>query len=228
MMAQSSVVCPSRSTTMIWLPNVQSGGEKPAASASERSTLLQHTGEVLSEYVERFSDVRCSEKVTQQKFRNNGSEKVDLKEESSYDYLVILSNNGGELSLSESRLAVHEAKADKKNRSTAGEQRGTCHAVSHLPPALCQQFRVQQHRRRSRRRPHPPDESRFPSTFAVRDLLRLWYCADASIHWSFPALPGSTPETSAIARISARRRRHHGRRRIEHVADRCRLRAFPV
>jgi hypothetical protein len=36
---------------------------------------------------------------------------------SAYDYLVILANTGGELSLSESRLPVHEAKADKKNRS---------------------------------------------------------------------------------------------------------------
>jgi len=93
-------------------------GETPVTpNAAMLPTLLQRTGEVMSEYVERFSDVRCSEKVTQQKFRNNGSEKVDLKEESSYDYLVILSNNGGELSLSESRLPVKEAKADKKNRS---------------------------------------------------------------------------------------------------------------
>ena len=94
------------------------GGETPtAANADKFPALLKRTGEVMSEYVERFSDVRCSEKVIQQKFRNNGSQKVDLKEESSYDYLVILSNNGGELSLSESRLAVHEAKVDKKNRS---------------------------------------------------------------------------------------------------------------
>ncbi len=94
------------------------GGETPVTpNAARLPALLQRTGEVMSEYVERFSDVRCSEKVTQQKFRNNGSEKVDLKEESSYDYLVILSNNGGELSLSESRLPVKEAKADKKNRS---------------------------------------------------------------------------------------------------------------
>src|SRR5205823_11739008 len=42
--------------------------------------------------------------------------KVELKEESTYDYLVILTNTGGELSLDESRLAVHPAKADKKNR----------------------------------------------------------------------------------------------------------------
>jgi hypothetical protein len=93
------------------------GGEKAAANTDKLPALLQRTGQVMSEYVERFSDVRCSEKVTQQKFRNNGSEKVDLKEESTYDYLVILSNNGGELRLSESRLAVHEAKVDKKNRS---------------------------------------------------------------------------------------------------------------
>jgi len=98
-------------------------GDKPAdpppgmANLDKLQTLLQRAGEQMTEYVEKFSDVRCSEKVIQQKFKNNGSEKVDLKEESSYDYLVILSNNGGELSLSESRLPVREAKADKKNRS---------------------------------------------------------------------------------------------------------------
>lgn len=94
------------------------GGDAPAASnAGKLPSLLQRTGEQMSEYVERFSDVRCSEKVIQEKYKNNGNDKVDHKEESTYDYLVILSNNGGELSLSESRLPVKEAKADKKNRS---------------------------------------------------------------------------------------------------------------
>jgi hypothetical protein len=79
--------------------------------------LLQRAGDQMSEYVERFSDVRCIETVVQEKFKNEGKDKIDLKEESTYDYLVILSNSGGELSLSESRLAVHEAKADRKNRS---------------------------------------------------------------------------------------------------------------
>ncbi len=97
---------------------LSAANDKPDAPGSDKlAVLLQHTSEQMSEYVDRFSDVRCTEKVTQQKFRNNGSEKVDLKEESTYDYLVILSNNGGELSLSESRLPVREAKADKKNRS---------------------------------------------------------------------------------------------------------------
>ena len=40
--------------------------------------------------------------------------KVELKEESTYDYLVILTNAGGEISLDESRLAVHEQKRNRK------------------------------------------------------------------------------------------------------------------
>jgi len=35
-----------------------------AANAGKLPALLQRTGEQMSEYVERFSDVRCSEKVT--------------------------------------------------------------------------------------------------------------------------------------------------------------------
>jgi hypothetical protein len=93
------------------------GGDAPAPSgAGKLQDLLQRTNEQMSEYLSRFSDVRCTEKVLQEKFRN-GKDKIDLREESTYDYLVMLSNSGGELNLSESRLPVHEAKADKKNRS---------------------------------------------------------------------------------------------------------------
>jgi hypothetical protein len=83
--------------------------------------LLQRTGEQMPAYLEKFSDVKCTEQVIQEKFKNDGKDdgkdKVDLKEESTYDYLIILTNTGEELSLTESRLAVHAAKADKKNRS---------------------------------------------------------------------------------------------------------------
>jgi hypothetical protein len=93
------------------------GSDAPGSSAASKLPgLLQRTGEQMSEYLDRFSDVRCTETVIQEKFRN-GKDKIDLKEESTYDYLVMLSNTGGELKLSESRLPVHEAKADKKNRS---------------------------------------------------------------------------------------------------------------
>jgi hypothetical protein len=77
--------------------------------------LLGRTSQQVSNFLGQFSDVKCTERVTQEKMGKE--DKVELKEESTYDYLVILTNTGGELNLDESRLAVHEAKADKKNRS---------------------------------------------------------------------------------------------------------------
>jgi hypothetical protein len=177
------------------------GGEKPAAPGTvKEASLLQRTGELMSEYVDRFSDVRCSEKVTQQKFRNNGSEKVDLKEESTYDYLVILSNNGGELSLSESRLAVHEAKADKKNRSMlVSNGFATLFLVFHPLYANSFEFSeageevVDGHRLTKIAFRHLPG-TRTPAALALRGK-------------EYPLeLTGTAwidPETAAIARISA-------------------------
>lgn len=93
-------------------------GDQPAAPEAERlQGLLQRMGDQMTSYVEKFSDVKCTELVTQEKFKNDTSNKVERKEQSSYDYLVILTNSGGDLSLSESRLEVREAKVDKKNRS---------------------------------------------------------------------------------------------------------------
>jgi len=93
------------------------GSDAPGSSATSKlPDLLQRTREQMSEYLDRFSDVRCTEKVVQEKFRD-GKDKIDLKEESTYDYLVMLSNTGGELNLTESRLPVHQARSDKKNRS---------------------------------------------------------------------------------------------------------------
>jgi len=68
----------------------------------------------VSKFVEQFSEVKCTEHVTQEKFKADG--KIELKEDSTYDYLVILSNASGEISLDESRLAVHETKKDEKKR----------------------------------------------------------------------------------------------------------------
>ena len=77
--------------------------------------LLSRVQVQVADYLDQFSDVKCTEKVNQQKLTPNG--KVELQRDSTYDYLVILTNAGGEVSLDESRLAVGEAaKADKKNR----------------------------------------------------------------------------------------------------------------
>lgn len=76
--------------------------------------LLPRVREQVSSYVEQFSEVKCTERVKQEKLKANS--KVELEHDSTYDYLVILTNSGGEISLDESRLAIGEGKADKKNR----------------------------------------------------------------------------------------------------------------
>lgn len=82
------------------------------ASATPLQELIGRANDQVAKFVEQFSDVKCTEHVIQEKFRADG--KVELKEESTYDYLVILTNAGGEVSLDESRLAVHEQKKDQK------------------------------------------------------------------------------------------------------------------
>lgn len=77
--------------------------------------ILDRTGKAVSVFVDQLSDVKCTEQVKQEKLGKE--DKVELTENSTYDYLIILTNSGGELSLDESRLAVKEAKQDKKNRS---------------------------------------------------------------------------------------------------------------
>jgi hypothetical protein len=76
--------------------------------------LLPKVQDQVAAYVEQFSEVKCTEHVKQQKLKPNS--KVELEHLSTYDYLVILTDSGGEVSLDESRLAIGEGKADNKNR----------------------------------------------------------------------------------------------------------------
>ncbi len=75
--------------------------------------LLSRTSAHVTKLVDQFSNVQCLEQVEQEKLRPDG--KVERKEESSFNYLILLADNGGDLSLQESRIPVHDAKADKKN-----------------------------------------------------------------------------------------------------------------
>ncbi len=77
--------------------------------------LLARTSQQTAVFLQQFSEAKCTEKVSQVKLYPNG--KVERTAESSYDYLVILTNNGGELNLSESRLELHPAKVDKQKTS---------------------------------------------------------------------------------------------------------------
>ena len=91
--------------------------ENPAESPEARklNDLLARVANQTSAFLDQFSDVKCTEQVRQEKLGRD--DKVELKEDSTYDYLVILTNAGGELNLSESRIPVHEAKRDRKNTS---------------------------------------------------------------------------------------------------------------
>ena len=91
--------------------------ENPVASpeAQKLNDLLARTADQTSAFLDQFSDVKCTEQVRQEKLGKD--DKVELKEDSTYDYLVILTNTGGELNLSESRIPLREAKRDRKNTS---------------------------------------------------------------------------------------------------------------
>ncbi len=88
-----------------------------AAHADDKSLagLLARTSHQAELFLQQFSEAKCTEKVIQEKLNPNG--KVEKSEESTYDYLVILTDSGGELSLSESRLPLHEAKVDRQKTS---------------------------------------------------------------------------------------------------------------
>lgn len=91
-----------------------------ASDASSQDTqklndLLSRTSQQTAAFLDQFSDVKCTEQVRQEKLGKD--DKIELKEDSSYDYLVILSDSGGELSLAESRIPMKEAKRDRRNTS---------------------------------------------------------------------------------------------------------------
>jgi hypothetical protein len=88
-----------------------------AASRADQNLadLLARTSDQTSAFLDQFSNVKCTERVRQEKL--NKDAKIELKEDSAYDYLVILINSGGELNLSESRLPIHQVKPDRRNTS---------------------------------------------------------------------------------------------------------------
>jgi hypothetical protein len=77
--------------------------------------LLARAADRTSAFLQLFSDVKCTEQVRQEKLGKD--DKVELKKDSTYDYLIILTNDGSELNLSESRIPIHEAQRDRKNTS---------------------------------------------------------------------------------------------------------------
>src|SRR5579864_3205861 len=91
------------------------GTAAASPEAQKLNDLLARTADQTSAFLDQFSDVKCTEQVRQEKLGKD--DKVELKEDSTYDYLLILTNAGGELNISESRIPVREAKRDRKNTS---------------------------------------------------------------------------------------------------------------
>ncbi len=73
--------------------------------------ILQRANKYVSDFVEQFSEVKCTEQVSQARLSKSG--KVEYSEDSVFDHLVILQGGEGELMLSESRLPVKEARHSK-------------------------------------------------------------------------------------------------------------------
>ena len=85
---------------------------RPARAAGDPlEELIRRTSEQVSLYLERISEVSCSERVLQEKLGDSG--KTVEKEESAFNYLVLLSSANGEVNLVESRL-VDAGKPAKK------------------------------------------------------------------------------------------------------------------
>jgi hypothetical protein len=88
---------------------------EPVAAQEQLDVLLERTAKQAASFLDLISETNCTERVLQEKLADNG--KVVEKEESIFDYLIILSTSDGELSLVESRIAPQGSKQQKKQRA---------------------------------------------------------------------------------------------------------------
>jgi hypothetical protein len=84
-------------------------GPSMSLRADSLDEVLDRASKHVSSFLDVFSDVNCGEKVLQERLGESG--KTVEKYESTFDYLVLLSNAGGDLSLVESRVAAANSKA---------------------------------------------------------------------------------------------------------------------
>jgi hypothetical protein len=85
------------------------------ADGNSLSELLDRTSSNASAFLDEISEVSSTEHLTQEKIGDGGKSIERL--ESTFDYLVLLSNAGGELNLVESRVAANTNKDPKNEKS---------------------------------------------------------------------------------------------------------------
>ncbi len=153
---------------------------RPARAASgPLEDLLRRAREQVSSYLDRISEVSCSERVLQEKLGDNG--KTVEKEESAFNYLILLSSASGEISLVESRLADEDKPAKKLQR----------------PLCFSSFIRTTRPDSSLRTRERKPSVGRRLQRF-ISNMFRAlgrrqpWQSVDGSSRWTFPGQHGST------------------------------------
>jgi hypothetical protein len=86
-----------------------------SAAGDSLDTVLERTGKYVSSFLEVISETNCTERVLQEKLAGNG--RVVERQESTFDYLIILSLSDGELNLVESRIVPGDTRQGKKVRA---------------------------------------------------------------------------------------------------------------
>ena len=76
---------------------------KQAAAASGQ--LLSRAGEQVARFLDQFSDLKCTEDVTQAKLgKNRSKQSIEYREQQTFDYLLLAHGSGDDLVIQESRL----------------------------------------------------------------------------------------------------------------------------
>lgn len=81
--------------------------------AQSNDDILKKTTEEVKVFLDELSDVKCTEQVTQEKLNPNG--KVQYRQDSKFDYLVIMQAGDDDFLLNESRLPLQEARTNGKH-----------------------------------------------------------------------------------------------------------------
>ncbi|HKV25231.1 MAG TPA: hypothetical protein VJN93_11625 [Candidatus Acidoferrum sp.] len=91
------------------------GPVQTTSAQAQLDPLIERTSKQVANFLDFFSETNCTEHVLQEKLGEKGN--VLEKANSTFDYLVILSTDGGDLSLTESRIVPKDEKENKKPKS---------------------------------------------------------------------------------------------------------------
>ena len=108
-MPHKSSVIPSAAAMVLLLPCAVLGQQSPALAAT-----LDRASRQVTTFLEKMSDVKCTEEVTQLKLTRNGH--PEYSESGTYDYLIMLQGGSDDFLLNESRLALNHQRKHTQTR----------------------------------------------------------------------------------------------------------------